>query len=171
MKIFWACVASAFTFICSSNATGQTQPCKNLSQVLNLKTFSGFSEQSRAKFEASAVWSEDKALTAFCDDDSCYIVKACEFFPIIIDASHIIDDNLSYFGTNPDYQKIENMPLIITEKESNALAVWRNGKPTHTTDDTPFTFGAVVRTRIWNDGQRYTASEILIFDNDVYRGR
>ena len=178
MKIFWACVASAFTFICSSNATGQTQPCKNLSQVLNLKTLSGFSEQSRGQFEASAVWSEDKALTAFCDDDSCYIVKACEHLPKVIDVSGVIKANLGYFGINPKYQKIENMPLIITENESKATTVWRNRIHAKTTDntpptfdETPSTFGAVIRTRIWNDGQRYTTSDILLIQNDVYQGR
>ena len=171
MKIFWACVASAFTFICSSNATGQTQPCNNLSQVLDLETFSGISEQSRGQFEASAIWSADKALTAFCDDVSCYIVKACETLPKVIDVSSVIKANLGYFGINPKYQKIENMPLIITENEENALAVWQNRKHSKTTDKTPSTFGAVIRTRIWNDGQRYTASDILLIQNDVYLGR
>jgi len=161
----------ATCLLMNSQSSATDTQCQNLEEILQNQEFEALPKETYQIFEKSAVWSKDNDLVAFCSDTLCYVVKTCKTDLKIINVSGVIGGNLEYFGTNPNFQRIENLPLVISNNEAAAIAVWHGGRTNPSEKDDPSAFGAVIQTRIWNKGQRYTTSEPMIFRNDIWHGR
>ncbi len=150
-----------------------------MDEVLRQPQFISLSEVQRREVFASANWSKDRHLLSFCYEKSCFITKLCSADPKTIDISGVVGRNLGKIGLDPDYDRIENRPLLTSHNWYEILAEWTGHKFTPRKGDViprkaeviPKEYGTYIRTRIWKKGQRYTVYEPIRISGDkpIYR--
>lgn len=148
-------------------ASAENLNCSTLDQILGQAQFSDLTNAQKQESRESVNWSKSKQLMAFCFDKQCFVVKPCETPNVIVDISHAVSGNLGKIGWRPQYDKIENRPVFTSENRHEVLAKWNKSEFTPTQEpDEPDTYGTLIQTRIWKDGQRYTVYEPLLVVNN-----
>lgn len=156
----------------TSSASAQGVECANMIEVLRQPQFVSLNEVQKHEATASANWSEEGHIVSFCYEKSCFITKVCTPDPRIIDISGVVGGNLGKIGLNPEYDRIENRPLLTSKNWNEILAEWLGDKSILTRGEVfPQAYGTYIRTRIWKDDQRYTVYEPIRISGEkpIYR--
>ena len=145
--------------------------CADIDEILKNPNFTPLTDTQKAEIRKSSIPSEDKRLLAYCYEKSCFISKVCETPLKTIDISRVVTGNLGKIGWKPQYDRIENRPLIVSSNWQDSfvklfsLRGLNYANPTHLDD--PDKISTLIRTRIWRDGQHYTVYEALMLSDDM----
>ncbi len=159
------------SLLLTTPVSAQTTSTNDLEAILQNSSFSHMSEIEKQEAKSTAIWTNNGTLGAFCYSLSCFLIKDFGADQKIIDISGTVAGNLGYFGSEAQYDRIENKPLLISHNETEIVAIWSNNIRALQGADQLDSYGVYIRTRIWKDGQRYTKSEPLILKNDMPIGR
>lgn len=156
---------SAIAFFEVANA----QDVQITDSILAQPEFSNLSDAQVQEVHESMILSKQNNLASFCYGKSCYFVDMTTPILKMIDISSAA--SLGYFGTDPVYERLENRPIVVSADERITLAKWQGTDVHPLMVDQANVVGVLIRTRIWNKGQRFTKLEPVLIEDGVYRSR
>lgn len=160
-----------FIFMMSFVAQAKNTNCIDLTTILEQPVFNDRSPMQLAEAKEYANWSSERSLVTLCFGADCFIVKACQNEPLIIDISRISNGAVKQIGWDPKYERIETRPIITSQNWNDVLAKWSHKPVSSSKPDVENSYGTLIRTRVWIDGQRYTVYEpaLIVNDKPFYR--
>jgi len=153
-------------FALQSMASAGEDDCADLGAILSQPQFAALTPAQLSESRESANWSDNKRLMTFCYETHCFVVKPCTDDLMTIDITGIVKGNVGKIGWKPVYEKIENRPVFTSENWNDVIAKWHNLTVPSSEPDAEETYGTLLRTRVWIEGQRYTVYEPVLIRND-----